>query len=217
VVDDRQYHGLVRRDVYSVLPQRVGRVLDFGGGYGLTAAALKEERSAKSAVVVDLYADRAKVHPAVDAFEQGDAGDPAFIASLRERYGVFDTILCLDVLEHLADPWRAVAALTTLLSEDGAMVASIPNVSHMSVMGPLVFKGEWKLVDAGILDRTHLRFFVRATAIELMTSSGLKLEAVDAGYQWSWRGWKFVRRCLFGFGDRFFAAQYLIRVGRKGP
>jgi len=40
------YHDLVRRDVFALLPPRLGKVLDFGGGIGATAAALRREGAA---------------------------------------------------------------------------------------------------------------------------------------------------------------------------
>ena len=96
-------------------------------------------------------------------------------------------------------------------------MASIPNVNHVSVFWPLMFKGEWTYRDAGILDRTHVRFFVKETAIELMTSSGLSLQALSVTYG-NWRVKRFVipKMLPFGIFQRFCAAQYLIRVGR-GP
>jgi hypothetical protein len=39
-------------------------------------------------------------------------------------------------------------------------------------------RGKFDYVDAGILDRTHLRFFTRASAIALLESSGFKVEQV---------------------------------------
>jgi len=214
MVDEVHYHGTVRRDVFSVMPERLGNVLDIGGGFGATSAVLKNERGAARTIVVDLYADETKVLSEIDAFERGDAGDPEFVASLKSKYGPSDTILCLDVLEHLVDPWSAMKGLTSLLSEDGVIVASIPNVNHLSVLLPLLFKGRWRLADSGILDRTHLRFFVKETAIELMTSTGLSLQALDIAHNWRWKKYRLPHRMPFEIGERFLAIQYLMRVGR---
>jgi hypothetical protein len=45
-------------------------------------------------------------------------------------------------------------------------------VRHESVILPLLASGAWEYADAGILDRTHLRFFTRASARELLTGAG---------------------------------------------
>jgi hypothetical protein len=40
-------------------------------------------------------------------------------------------------------------------------------VRNFRALAPLVFRNRWTLTDAGVLDRTHLRFFVRASAVAL--------------------------------------------------
>jgi len=84
----------------------------------------------------------------------------------------FDCIIFNDVLEHMADPWAALAATRERLTDDGCVVASLPNVRHLSVLLPLVFKGEWHYDDSGILDRTHLRFFTKRSMRQLFESTG---------------------------------------------
>lgn len=89
---------------------------------------------------------------------------------------VFDCIVFNDILEHLLAPWdvlRDVAAM--LLSDGGAIVASIPNIRHYSVIKSLWLEGDWRYEEAGILDRTHLRFFTRKTIGELFRNAGYKV------------------------------------------
>jgi hypothetical protein len=82
----------------------------------------------------------------------------------------FDLILCLDVLEHMLDPWRVIDLLVTQqLAAGGTLLVSLPNVRHYSVTAPLVFQGRWNYAEAGILDRTHVRFFTRQSAAQLLT------------------------------------------------
>ena len=66
--------------------------------------------------------------------------------------------------------------LDDLLKPNGVMIASIPNIAHYSVTFPLVLRGRWTYQIDGLLDRTHLRFFVAQTAINLMTGSGFVLD-----------------------------------------
>lgn len=91
-----------------------------------------------------------------------------------------DLILCLDVLEHLVDPWEVIRKLTGLLKPEGCIIACIPNIRHFSVLFDLVLKGKWDYSETGLLDKTHLRFFVRKTAISLLESSGLKVDSILA-------------------------------------
>jgi 2-polyprenyl-3-methyl-5-hydroxy-6-metoxy-1,4-benzoquinol methylase len=87
----------------------------------------------------------------------------------------FDAIVCGDVLEHLADPARALALLRAHLREDGLLLVSVPNVAHLWVRLGLLL-GRFEYADRGILDRTHLRFFTRRTFLRLLAEA--KLEVV---------------------------------------
>ena len=48
------------------------------------------------------------------------------------------------------------------------MAVSLPNVRHHSVVLPLVVQGRWDYDDAGVLDRTHLRFFTRTGMLDFL-------------------------------------------------
>lgn len=207
-----QYYGLVREDVLPLIPKHSKKLLDIGGGYGGTSSTLKRSGQADYIVLTDLVAD--EHDPDVDKAYAGNLEDPAFLEKVIREEGPFDTILCLDVLEHLRDPWAVVAALHKGLTPDGAIVASVPNMRHINLVGPLVLKGKFELTDSGIRDRTHLRWFVRDTAIELMTGSGLELEKI-VGKRSKARWHKWTNLCTFGLFLPFFEKQYHIVARNK--
>jgi SAM-dependent methyltransferase len=91
----------------------------------------------------------------------------------------FDLILALDVLEHLVDPWLVVRRLHSFMKPGGVLIASIPNVGHYSASVRLFLLGKWNYAGEGLLDRTHLRFFTRQSAIDLLTCSGLVEDKVE--------------------------------------
>lgn len=168
---DPEYHSRVRHDVLPHVPQ-CGTLLDFGGGDGATAA-----RGLRLAARVGV-ADRVAVAHSLDFAFCGDLTDPVFVASIAAAEGPFDTILCLDVLEHLPDPWATVARLEAMLAPGGSLIVSLPNVRHYTVSFPLLFAGRWTYGDAEVLDRTHLRFFVCQTAKALVANAGLEVDKV---------------------------------------
>lgn len=93
----------------------------------------------------------------------------------------FDVITCADVLEHLVDPGALLAHLRRYLKDDGLLVCSIPNVRHESVVLPLLINGRFPYADAGILDRTHLRFFTITEFAAFLANAGFAMEEqVDA-------------------------------------
>jgi hypothetical protein len=65
------------------------------------------------------------------------------------------------------------------LKPGGRIVISIPNLANFGVRLNLL-RGQFRYQDFGIYDRTHLRFFTRATAEELVESAGLQV--VQRGY-----------------------------------
>src|SRR5690242_10330690 len=74
----------------------------------------------------------------------------------------FDVLLFADVLEHMRDPAAVLARTRPFLRDDGLVVASLPNVAHISVRLSLL-AGQFRYRRWGLLDETHLRFFTRAT------------------------------------------------------
>ena len=56
-------------------------------------------------------------------------------------------------------------------------IFSGPNIRNWKFLWRLATQGDFHYRDAGVLDRTHLRFFVRETVIELATCGGLAIVA----------------------------------------
>lgn len=211
---DAYHGGTPRRDVFPLIPPGASNVLDLGGGMGATAAAVKAELGAKRAGVVDLVVPDDALSVGCDFAHRADLEDIEGLKRLVQMEGPFDLILCLDILEHLRDPWITVAVLHQALGPGGAIVASLPNIRHKSVVLPLLFGGHWAYKEAGILDRTHLRFFVKETAIALMTGSGLQLEEISSRGIKPGKNSDWYVKASFGLLRPFFEEQYLIRVGR---
>lgn len=86
----------------------------------------------------------------------------------------FDAIIFADVLEHLAWPIGVLKRYTTMLKEGGSVIVSLPNVGLWSVRLALML-GRFQYEDTGVLDRTHLRFFTRRTAVEMLDAAGLRV------------------------------------------
>jgi 2-polyprenyl-3-methyl-5-hydroxy-6-metoxy-1,4-benzoquinol methylase len=104
--------------------------------------------------------------------------------SLEEVFGEqrFDVILAGDFLEHLAHPLKLLQDLKRYLSEDGYIVASIPNIAHGSVRLSLL-NGKFEYKDIGILDRTHLRFFTLDSILRLFADAGFAVVDVQRVHQ----------------------------------
>ncbi|MBE9609551.1 class I SAM-dependent methyltransferase [Chitinilyticum piscinae] len=199
------YYGFVRQEIIPLLPEHAPRALEVGCGNGATLAWLKASGLCREAVGVEYSQSASQIaREHLDLVIEGNAEHIDF-GSL----GQFDLILCLDVLEHLQDPWLMLRRLRERLSERGVLIVSLPNVRHHSVLLPLLLGGRWHYTDAGILDRTHLRFFTRDTARDLLETSGFAIaDSCSVGQNWSpSRWWRWLGK--WRAAEPFCAVQYL--------
>ncbi|NBT55035.1 MAG: class I SAM-dependent methyltransferase [Betaproteobacteria bacterium] len=177
------YFAHARKEIAPLLPPRCGRVLEVGCGSGATLAWLRASGRAEYSVGVEISSAAAEsARSLVDEIYCLDFEKSG--SSFAQPK--FDVILCLDVLEHMVDPWRVVDQLVTdQLAPGGTLVMSLPNVRHYSVVLPLLLQGRWDYETAGLLDRTHLRFFTRRTALAMVSHPLLKgPRCLSAGFDW---------------------------------
>lgn len=203
-----EYFENFRHEILPLLPEKVGSVFEFGCGAGDTLRYLKSNGVCEWAGGIELFPDAARSarEKGLDLIIEGDVES----VDIPIETNSLDVILCLDVLEHLSNPWRTVELLTTFLKPGGSVVISIPNVRHHSVVGPLLTRGVWEYAEHGLLDRTHLRFFTKKTAIELVESSGLRVVQIQStGIQGKAA---FANACTLGLLRPFFEVQYLLRA-----
>jgi GT2 family glycosyltransferase len=113
------------------------------------------------------------------------------------------------------------------LTPDGCLIASIPNVRHHSVVCSLL-QGNWTYESAGLLDRTHLRFFTRREIEKLFVRAGFAIEGMWSitapGDDPSRNGHGAVqlgRLSMSGLSAQdaaeFYAYQYLVRARPAAP
>ena len=86
-----------------------------------------------------------------------------------------------DVLEHLIDPGDVLRRAAKWLSPTGYVLASIPNIAHVSILFELV-NGRFDYRSLGLLDETHLRFFTKGSIFKLFGEAGLTIESLGRVY-----------------------------------
>jgi SAM-dependent methyltransferase len=178
-------------------------------------AALKRERAVE---VVGVEADPEFAAAARDRLNRVVEHDIEELLALADPgLGRFDCLVAADSLEHLRDPWTALARAVDLLEPDGSAVVSLPNARFFETFWQLGVRGTWPLDEQGIFDRTHLRWFALRDARELLERAGLEVVEVRPLIRVRPRGSRFDSR--FAWLARtplreFFAFQYLL-VGAK--
>jgi 2-polyprenyl-3-methyl-5-hydroxy-6-metoxy-1,4-benzoquinol methylase len=211
---EERYYGTARREVLPWLPQRVSRMLDVGCGTGATTAAVKNARAVSWAGGIE-YVDTAAAmaEQVCDRVWHGDAA----LAPLENEIAAssLDLVLCLDVLEHMADPWAMVRRLSALLGPGGRLVVSVPNIRNWKFIWSLATRGDFEYRDFGLLDRSHLRFFVRKTAVELASCGGLSLVEASSVQRWRFPDVRWMlSRISAGRLDEVMAKQWLVVAER---
>lgn len=100
---------------------------------------------------------------------------------LPELEGGFDVIVIGDLLEHLREPAKLLQALYDLSTPNARIVCCLPNMGHLSVLERMV-AGDISYEDAGLLDRTHMRFFSPSSAFKTFLDAGW-LPNMEDGYR----------------------------------
>ena len=154
--------------IVSLVPPAT-RVLEFGCATGYMSEVLKERLGC---TVVGIEIDPGAAALAEEHADRVIVGDAEKIDYAAELAGEeFDVVLFADVLEHLKEPVDVLRRVRPFVSENGVVIASIPNIAHASVRLALL-GGEFRYREWGLLDDTHLRFFTRASIQDLFEESG---------------------------------------------
>ena len=168
---DVSYYAHLRPELIAFIPKTVNKILDVGCGGGHFAQTIKV-----------LYNCEAwGVEPNTVAANQAVARldkviNNIFIDGLPELADQkFDLIFFNDVLEHLVDPSEALNYCKSLLTDGGQIIASIPNMRWYPVILSLLRYKDFKYELAGVMDKTHLRFFTMKSMRRLFEESGYKL------------------------------------------
>lgn len=90
----------------------------------------------------------------------------------------YEVVVCADVLEHTRDPVAVLRHLVAASTSEAVFIISLPNVAHIAAR-LLLLAGAFPRHDRGIFDRTHLHFYTRTTALELIRDAGLVVGGVS--------------------------------------
>lgn len=163
------YYANPRHDVLATLPERsFERILEIGGGDFPTLLHVSEKSQAETWGV-----DIRPTEAPLDRFLLGSITDPSVRSELPD--GGFDLIIANDVIEHVADTETFLRTLRELLVVDGIIAMSVPNARQVRLAFNLLVLGTFPRSDAGLFDRTHLRWFCRKDVEQAARDAGLKV------------------------------------------
>ena len=222
VNNNPSYYLNTRPEVAAFLPAGATRVLEIGCGAGSFRRNFPGP--------VEYWGVEAVPTVALEARALLDRVLPG---TFREVYdalpdGYFDLVVCNDVIEHMADHDDFLQAIQAKMRAGGShLVGSVPNVRYITNLYALLVRKDWQYADAGILDRTHLRFFTRRSLERSLCLHGYHVERLAGinGVAIRYRSFPFLMKaCLTHvaaavLGRDILYAQFAFRVclGRDTP
>lgn len=167
------------QQIIKYVPENINIVLDVGCSSGGFGQLLKQkgltvwgvEPNAKAASVAE-----SKLDMVINSL---------FDDSILPVVGntKFDCIFFNDVIEHFIDPLSALELCKKILSPGGCIISAIPNVLQYGNILTILKKQDWEYVDAGILDRTHFRFYSKKSIIRLFEEAGYSILNITGWYK----------------------------------
>lgn len=162
-----------REDLLLHVPLKAGKILDIGCAKGLFGELLKKRQRC---IVTGIDTDPELIDVAKGRLDNVICGDIGAIIN-GGALGVYNCIVCGDLIEHLDNPWKVVKELKDHLKKRGLFIASTPNIMNWAILFDLL-RGRWDYVPFSILSGTHIRFFTRNTLIELFEGAGYRIRKV---------------------------------------
>ena len=152
------------------------KVLEIGCDLGATLLDIKNKYPNATIVGTDINESAIKIAENIL--------DTAFIGNIEDddtkiHPDYYDYIIFGDVLEHLRDPLKVLIKVRDSLTDNGKIVACIPNLAHISVMKELI-KGNFTYTDRGLLDKTHIHFFTGLEIKRMFDEAGYKLLSISS-------------------------------------
>lgn len=148
------------------------RVLELGAGHGQVGVELRH--NGVQVVALDLVKpDRDFPHPYLEA----DLDEPFATDVTDALGGKADTVIALDVIEHLPRPERSLQEIRRAMKPGGRLVASTGNVAYVLVRFMLML-GQFNYGKKGILDRTHTRLFTVRSFCRTLEGEGFRVDSV---------------------------------------
>ena len=172
MTNDNSASSLVSRSVEGHRP----RILDVGCACGDLGVAIKANTGAEL-YGLELNAESVALARKTKAYRRVVRTnlDDLTAESFPAFAGKFDYVLCADVLEHLRDPMRTLSILKTYLKPKGHVIASIPNVAHMSIKANLLVN-DFTYTPVGLLDCTHIHLFTHKSIAAGLSQIGLAID-----------------------------------------
>jgi 2-polyprenyl-3-methyl-5-hydroxy-6-metoxy-1,4-benzoquinol methylase len=174
-VKPEEYYKGINKNILKHIKKNSASVLDVGCAQGNLGRVIKEEFGS-TVIGIEAFPNAA-----MEAREKLDEVYDENIENFNMPFKKesFDHIIFGDVLEHLNDPWLTLKNIRPFLKKDGSIITSIPNIAHITTVVDLL-QGKWTYQDAGLMDKTHLRFFTKTEIEKMFNECGYNVVNIES-------------------------------------
>jgi glycosyltransferase involved in cell wall biosynthesis/2-polyprenyl-3-methyl-5-hydroxy-6-metoxy-1,4-benzoquinol methylase len=150
--------------------EKGAKVLEFGPSTGYMTQYMKEQLDC-SVTCVEIDEEAAKKASIYcERMIIADLEKLEWFNELKDE--TFDSILFVDVLEHLRNPEVILAHAVKLLNPNGKIYFSIPHIAHSAILLDLLDE-KFIYRKVGLLDETHVKFFTKESILQLLNFADL--------------------------------------------
>lgn len=123
---DRNHEHIISFDNYRTVPQDLGDVIEIGCGPFTQLCTIQEERTVKSVTLLDPLIDKYKTLPQC-AYHGGKFLDHPTVLLSRpaeelDKEEIYDTAICINVLEHVQNALQVLHVLHKCLKAGGTLI-----------------------------------------------------------------------------------------------
>jgi len=170
MVKSRSYYEGIRPEVVRFLPSQYCKVLEIGcgeGGFSKNMGLQCEYWGIEPVPSAAKVASNKLFKTLIGTYEE-------VYDFLPDNY--FDLVICNDVIEHMVDYSGFFMTIKNKMQKGSFIVGSIPNVRYFKNLTELIIHKDWRYKDAGILDKTHFRFFTELSLKRTFIEHGFIIE-----------------------------------------
>jgi glycosyltransferase involved in cell wall biosynthesis len=219
------YYDNINFDILRYIPLDAKVLLETGCGAGALGRAYKQKNPFAQYIGIEINEQAAALaRRNLDVVSTIDV-EQVELTTIIGKDTKIDCLVYGDVLEHLRDPWGVMRQHARYLSDNGQVIACIPNIQHWSVLVNLL-RGQWQYGESGLLDRTHLRFFTLDSIKQMFEAAGLYIyeiiPRIFGDKQVMSQAQEILRKSAEAFGTNMqhfhlqtSALQYIVRATKK--
>jgi len=104
----------------------------------------------------------------------------------------FNVVTCLDVIEHVKNPEALISNIYEILSSNGMLIISTPNIRFIDHLKRLLVFGTFPKTsyDINLYDGGHIHFFTYKDLENILTEQGFEVIKKEGIINKNKRGWK---------------------------